>query len=56
MKREKSLGAELIEAIDEILSDISKLRMVRPRIDIMGLRKKLHMSQKEFAENFHIKL
>ncbi len=56
MKQEKRLGEELIEAINEVLADKSKLRMVRPNIDIMSLRKKLHMSQKEFAENFHINL
>lgn len=56
MKQEKRLGEELIEAIDEVLTDKSKLRMVRPHIDIMGLRKKLRMSQKEFSENFRINL
>jgi putative transcriptional regulator len=52
----KSLGQELIEAVREAIHKKGKGRLVRPKINIVAVRKKLGMTQKEFATQYFIKL
>jgi putative transcriptional regulator len=52
----KTLGQELIEAVKEALDSKKPSKMVRPRINLAALRKQLNMTQKEFADNYYIKL
>ena len=52
----KTLGQELIEAVREAIQQKRKGRVVRPRINIVAVRKKLGMTQKEFATQYFIKL
>lgn len=52
----KSLGQELIEAVQEAIHKKGKGRLVRPKINIVAVRKKLGMTQKEFAMQYFIKL
>ena len=56
MNEEKSLGQELIDAIDEAINSKGKGRIVRAAFDVKGLRKKLDLTQKEFAAVYHINL
>lgn len=53
---EKTLGQELVEAVAEALDHPTTGRVVRPKFDITGLRKKLGLTQKEFAERYHFNL
>ena len=53
---EKSLGKELLGAVKEALKSKENGKIVRPKIDVIAIRKKLHMTQKEFATQYHIKL
>jgi putative transcriptional regulator len=55
MNEEKSLGQELIDAVDEALSSEGRGRTVRS-FDVKGLRKKLDLTQKEFSTLYHINL
>ena len=56
MNEEKSLGKELIEAVEEALNSEGKGRTVRTAFNVKGLRKKLHLTQKEFSFLYHINL
>jgi putative transcriptional regulator len=55
MNEEKSLGQELIDAVEEALSSEGRGRTVRA-FDVKGLRKKLDLTQKEFSLLYHINL
>lgn len=52
----KSLGQELIAAVKEALDKKRKGKVVGPRINVAAVREKLGMTQKEFAEQYYIKL
>ena len=52
----KTLGEELIGAIEEALSDKEAGRVVRPYVDVAGIRKKLNLTQREFAQQYRINL
>lgn len=56
MNDEKSLGQELIDAVDEALQSPGRGRTVRFAFDVKGLRKKLKLTQKEFSSSYHINL
>lgn len=56
MPKNLTLGQELIMATKEALEAKEPGRIVRPHIDIAALRKNLKMTQKEFSENYCIKL
>lgn len=56
MNDEKSLGQELIDAVDEALQSPGRGRIVRSAFDVRGLRKKLKLTQKEFSSSYHINL
>lgn len=53
---EKTLGQELIEAVQDAIQKKGNGRVVRPKINVADVRKKLGMTQKEFAEQYYIKL
>lgn len=53
---EKSLGKELVGAVKTSLEDKEGGRVVRPKVDVTAIRSKLHLTQKEFAKRYHIKL
>ncbi len=53
---EKTLGQELVEAVRDALASKEQGKVVRPKLDITNLRKKLGMTQKEFANQYHINL
>lgn len=52
----KSLGQELIAAVKEAIHKKGKGKVVRPKVNVAAVRKKLGMTQKEFAEQYFIKL
>lgn len=52
----KTLGHELIAAVKEAIHRKGKGTIVRPKIKIAAVRKKLGMTQKEFATQYYIKL
>ena len=52
----KTLGQELIAAVEEAIHKKGKGKLVRPRINIAAVRKKLGMTQREFATQYYIKL
>jgi putative transcriptional regulator len=52
----KTLGQELIEAVQDALRSKKSGKIVRPHVNVVAIRKKLDMTQKEFAENYYIKL
>jgi putative transcriptional regulator len=56
MSEEKSLGQELIDAVDEALKLPGRGRVVRSAFNVKGLRKKLRLTQKEFSCVYHINL
>ena len=51
-----TLGEELISAVEEALSDKESGRVVRPDVDVAAIRKKLKLTQKQFAKEYHINL
>ena len=53
---ESTLGDELVSAVKEALSDKESGLLVRTKVDIFAIRKKLHMTQKEFSKAYHINL
>lgn len=53
---EKTIAQEAIDAIDEVLSGQGKLRVVRPVLDLKELRKKLNLTQAQFAKRYHFNL
>lgn len=50
--KQKSLGRELIESIEEALRNPSSVKTVRSGIDIKKVRKNLNMTQKVFADTY----
>ncbi len=54
--KEKTLGKELIAAVKEALASKEHGKIVRPKINIRDIRKKLGMTQQQFAKQYHIKL
>ncbi len=56
MNEERTLGQELIDAVDEALKSPGIGRVVRSAFDVKGLRKKLNLTQKEFSNVYHINL
>ncbi len=48
----KSMGAELIESIEEALIRPKSVKTVRQGVDIKKVRKSLKMTQKGFADTF----
>jgi putative transcriptional regulator len=56
MKKAKTLGQELIAAVEDALYRKTTGKIVRVGINIGAIRKKLGMTQKEFSKNFYIKL
>lgn len=56
MNTDKTLGQELIEAVQSALDAKEKGRLVRPNLDISEIRKQLGLTQKEFSATYHIKL
>lgn len=54
MNNEKSLGQKILDAVQEAIDAPSAGRVVRPKIDVKTLRKRLDLTQKEFAERYHI--
>lgn len=53
---DKTLGEELISAVEEALANKERGRVVRPDVNVAGIRKKLKLTQKEFARLYHINL
>jgi putative transcriptional regulator len=56
MNIEKTLGQELIEAVDEALVAPGSGRVIRTAFNVKELRTKLHLTQREFASQYHINL
>lgn len=56
MNRKQSLGQELVEAVSEALNTRDSGKLVRPKVDVKALRRKLHLTQRQFAERYHIGL
>jgi putative transcriptional regulator len=54
--KEKSLGLELVEAVRQALASKESGKVVRPKINIVNMRKKLGMTQLQFSKQYHIKL
>ena len=55
-KNSSNLGKQLINSIQEALEASSPGKIVRPIIDIVALRKKLNMTQIDFAKEYHINI
>ena len=53
---ENTLGQEIIGAIKEALASKESGKVVYPEVDIAAIRKKVGLTQKEFALLYHIKL
>ncbi len=56
MNTEKTLGQELIDAVDEALNLSSNGRVLRSAINVKELRTKLHLTQRQFSAQYHINL
>jgi len=52
----KTLGQELISAVEEALANKESGRIVRPNVDVTAICKKLKLTQKQFAKQYHINL
>lgn len=52
----QTLGETLVSSIKTALKDKENGRVVRSSIDVSAIRKKLGMTQKDFAGQFHINL
>jgi putative transcriptional regulator len=52
----ETLGQELIAAVREAINKKGKGKTVRSKINVVAVRKKLGMTQKEFAKQYYIKL
>jgi len=52
----KSLGQQLIEAVEDSTVSGSKGIVVRPKINVCGIRKNLGLTQSAFAKSYHIQL
>ena len=56
MNTERNLGQELVEAVDEALNAPDSGRIIRSAINVKEVRTKLHLTQREFATEYHINL
>lgn len=56
MNTKQSLGQELVDAVNEALTAPGRGRVRRSAFNVKGLRTKLHLTQKEFASQYHINL
>ena len=56
MSTEKTLGQELVEAVNEALSESGNGRVLRSAFYVKELRTKLHLTQREFSTQYHINL
>lgn len=56
MNNEKSIGQELIEAVEEALDSAENGRVVRTGFNVKKLRNELHLTQREFSIQYHINL
>lgn len=56
MNVEKSLGQELIDAVDEALASSGTGRVRRSAFNVKGLRTRLNLTQREFSSQYHINL
>ena len=56
MKKIKSLGQELIEAVKESIEKPETVRSLKLKFDVRHLRKELDFTQKKFSEVYHINL
>jgi len=56
MTKEKTLGHELVEAVKEALASKEQGKMVRPKVNVVMIRRKLGMTQSQFAKQYHIRL
>lgn len=54
--KEKTLGNELVSAVREALASKESGKIIRPKINIVAMRKKLGMTQRQFSKEYHIKL
>ena len=52
----KTVGQQLIEAVQEAINTKKPGKVVRPCINVAELRKQLKMTQKEFSDSYYIKL
>ena len=52
----KTVGQQLIEAVQEAINTKQPGKVVRPCINVAELRKQLKMTQKEFSDSYYIKL
>jgi putative transcriptional regulator len=52
----KSLGKELIDAVDEALQAPNHGKILRSPINVRKIRKDLHLTQREFSNRYHINL
>ena len=51
-----NLGQELLGAVQEALATPGSGTILRAPVDVSALRKKLQLSQREFAAHFHLNL
>lgn len=56
MKSEKSVGQELIDAVDEALNTPGSGRVVKAGFNVKELRARLNLTQREFSSSYHINL
>jgi len=56
MNEEKSLGQTLVDALQEALDTPGTGKTVRPKFDVKTLRKRLDLTQREFAKRYHLNL
>lgn len=56
MNNEKSLGQEIIDAVNEALETKENGRVVRSGFNVKELRSKLHLTQREFSTQYHINI
>lgn len=56
MKATKNFGSKILDAINEAIESPKPGKVRRPKVDVKGLRKKLHLTQRKFSEKYHINL
>jgi putative transcriptional regulator len=52
----KTMGQTLVTAVRNALSHKKSGKIVRPKFDVVSLRKTLKMTQKDFSKTYHINL
>lgn len=52
----KTMGQTLVAAVRDALSHKKSGKIVRPKFDVVSLRKTLKMTQKDFSKTYHINL